>query len=70
LPAPVPLYLGAETGQLPELKRVIVAYGERVVMEETLAKALGAPFKESRLVSPPPEKGRPIWMDGMSFREE
>ena len=35
-----PLYLRAETGQLPELKRVIAAYGDRVVMEETLAGAL------------------------------
>jgi uncharacterized protein len=41
-----PLYLRAESGQLPELKRVIVAYGERVVMEETLAQALNALFKE------------------------
>ena len=31
-----PLYLRAESGQLPELKRVIAAYGDRVVMEETL----------------------------------
>src|SRR3974390_2371204 len=29
-----PLYLRAEQGQLPELKRVIAAYGDRVVMEE------------------------------------
>jgi len=42
-----PLYLRAETGQLPELKRVIAAYGDRVVMEETLAAALAALFKES-----------------------
>jgi uncharacterized membrane protein (UPF0182 family) len=42
-----PLYLRAETGQLPELKRVIAAYGDRVVMEETLAGALAALFKES-----------------------
>jgi len=42
-----PLYLRAETGQLPELKRVIAAYGDRVVMEETLAQALAALFKES-----------------------
>jgi hypothetical protein len=41
-----PLYLRAETGQLPELKRVIAAYGDRVVMEETLAGALAALFKE------------------------
>ena len=33
-----PLYLRAATGQLPELKRVIAAYGDRVVMEETLAR--------------------------------
>ena len=42
-----PLYLRAETGQVPELKRVIAAYGDRVVMEETLAGALAALFKES-----------------------
>ena len=42
-----PLYLRAETGQLPELKRVIAAYGDRVVMEETLAGALASLFKES-----------------------
>ena len=27
-----PLYIQAETGQLPELKRVLVSDGERVVM--------------------------------------
>ena len=42
-----PLYLRAETGQVPELKRVIAAYGDRVVMEETLEGALAALFKES-----------------------
>jgi hypothetical protein len=31
-----PLYLRAESGQLPELKRVIAAYGDRVVMEDIL----------------------------------
>ncbi|MBN2004142.1 MAG: UPF0182 family protein [Anaerolineae bacterium] len=36
-----PLYLEAETaGQLPEFKRIIAAYNERVVMEPTLDKAL------------------------------
>jgi uncharacterized protein len=39
-----PLYLRAEAGQLPELKRVIAAYGDRVVMHETLAGALAALF--------------------------
>ena len=42
-----PLYLRAELGQLPELKRVIAAYGDRVVMEETLPAALAALFKDS-----------------------
>jgi uncharacterized membrane protein (UPF0182 family) len=39
-----PLYLRAESGQLPELKRVIAAYGDRVVMDETLGGALAALF--------------------------
>jgi uncharacterized protein len=47
-----PLYLRAESGQLPELKRVIAAYGDRVVMEETLDGALAALFKEPAAASP------------------
>jgi uncharacterized membrane protein (UPF0182 family) len=39
-----PLYLRAEYGHLPELKRVIAAYGEKVVMKETLSEALSALF--------------------------
>ncbi len=39
-----PLYLQAEGGRIPELKRVIVAYENRVVMEETLDGALAALF--------------------------
>jgi uncharacterized protein len=44
-----PLYLRAESGQLPELKRVIAAYDDRVVMEETLGEALAALFQEPEL---------------------
>src|SRR5205807_10034587 len=47
-----PLYLRAETGQLPELKRVIAAYCDHVVMDETLAGALAALFKETAPASP------------------
>jgi uncharacterized membrane protein (UPF0182 family) len=36
----------SETAALPELKRVIVAYGNQVIMEETLDRALGAIFGE------------------------
>lgn len=50
-----PLYLRAASGQLPELKRVIAAYGDRVVMEDTLGEALAALFKETaQAASPPP----------------
>jgi uncharacterized membrane protein (UPF0182 family) len=43
-----PLYIQAETGQLPELKRVLVSDGERVVMEEDLESALVALFGKTR----------------------
>jgi uncharacterized membrane protein (UPF0182 family) len=51
-----PLFLRAETGQLPELKRVIAAYGDHVVMDETLPGALAALFKET---APPPSASTP-----------
>jgi uncharacterized membrane protein (UPF0182 family) len=35
-----PLYLQAESGQIPELKRIILASGEQVVMAESLADGL------------------------------
>ena len=35
-----PLYLAAERGRLPELKRVIAAFGNRITMEETLESSL------------------------------
>jgi uncharacterized membrane protein (UPF0182 family) len=46
-----PLYLRAQAGQLPELKRVIAVYGDRVVMAETLGAALSGLFKQT---VPPP----------------
>ena len=39
-----PLYLRASGGRIPELKRVIVAYQNQIVMEETLDKALARVF--------------------------
>jgi len=44
-----PLYIEAETGQLPELKRVLVSDGVRVVMEENLATALETLFGKSKV---------------------
>ena len=43
-----PLYLRAEGGRIPELKRVIVAYQNQVVMEETLDQALAMLFGAQR----------------------
>ena len=39
-----PLYLKADTGKIPELKRVIVAYENKIAMEETLEAALSRIF--------------------------
>jgi uncharacterized membrane protein (UPF0182 family) len=39
-----PMYLAAEKGSIPELKRVFVAYGNQIAMEETLEASLQAIF--------------------------
>jgi uncharacterized protein len=44
-----PIYLRAEQGELPELKRVIVAYNKNVVMEETLEALLDKIFGNAQL---------------------
>jgi uncharacterized membrane protein (UPF0182 family) len=51
-----PLYLRAESGKIPELKRVIVAYENRIVMEETLEASLARIFQEG---TAPPEAAAP-----------
>jgi uncharacterized membrane protein (UPF0182 family) len=52
-----PLYLKADTGKIPELKRVIVAYENKIAMEETLeaglAKIFGATADKTRLTKEP-----------------
>ena len=42
-----PLYLKADTGKIPELKRVIVAYENKIAMEETLEAGLTKLFGTS-----------------------
>ena len=39
-----PLYLKADAGKIPELKRVIVGYEDNIAMERTLEEALGKIF--------------------------
>jgi uncharacterized membrane protein (UPF0182 family) len=52
-----PLYLQAEGGRIPELKRVVVAYENQVVMGETLDAALAALFGAGTGPAPRPAAG-------------
>lgn len=48
-----PLYLRAQTGRIPELTRVIVAYQNKIVMEPTLDQALTRLFGQSDRAATP-----------------
>lgn len=58
-----PIFLQAEQSKFPELRRVIVAFGERIVMEETLEASLAVLFGSKKPAdvkepeSPPIEQG-------------
>jgi len=57
-----PLYLAAsEQGALPELRRVIVAYGNQIAMEPTLEQSLSRIFggRQSATAAAPPAAGAP-----------
>ncbi len=59
-----PVYLKAERGQLPELKRVVVASGDLIAMEPTLAQSLSAIYpglsaEELPVSAPPATPGMP-----------
>ncbi len=59
-----PIYLRAEGGRIPELKRVVVAYENRVVMDSTLDLGLarlfgGAVDRPQPLIADAPESERP-----------
>lgn len=56
-----PVYLRAERGQLPELRRVVVASGDLIAMEKTLAESLNVIYanlspKELPVSTPTPER--------------
>ena len=51
-----PLYLRSADGRIPELKRVIVAYQERIVMQETLVQALAEIFGRQLLKALAPDR--------------
>lgn len=56
-----PLYLQAENSQMPEFKRVIVGYGDKIVMENNLQEALVRIFGSGANVAiqTPTEAGQP-----------
>jgi hypothetical protein len=54
-----PLYLAAEKGSIPELKRVIVAHGNQIAMGETLDAALQAIFGGRPGAPPAGQPGAP-----------
>ena len=45
-----PIFLQAENGRMPELKRIIVAHGSQIAMQETFAGALAQVFGEAGAV--------------------
>ncbi len=47
-----PLYLKAEAGKIPELKRVVVAYENKIAMEETLEEGLAKIFGNEAKIKP------------------
>ena len=58
-----PVYLRAEQGELPELRRVIVAYEKEVVMRPTLAESLAALFGNEAPVQQVKQPETPINAD-------
>lgn len=52
-----PIYLEASTNAMPELREVVVAYNNDVVMRPTLQAALTTLFGTASSSSPPPKKG-------------
>jgi len=73
-----PVFLQAETGGLPQLKRVIVVAGDRIAMEPTLKESIAAIFGAEALPTEPPvvkppapaEPEKPVAADIANLIEE
>ncbi len=66
-----PVFLQAETGGLPELKRVIVIAGDKIAMEPTLEESIDAIFgieapPTEPVIEPPVEPGEPVATDDIA----
>jgi len=55
-----PVFLEAEAGGLPQLKRVIVAAGDQIAMEPTLQESITAIFGIEEPPTPPTEPEEPV----------
>ena len=53
-----PIYLEAANSAIPEVKRVIVAYGDKIAYEPTLAEALASMFGEGSGLESVAEEGK------------
>ncbi len=51
-----PVFIRADRGEMPELKRVIVGYQDKIAMRETLEQSLAAIFGELEAVEPLPDQ--------------
>jgi uncharacterized protein len=60
-----PLYLAAEQGALPELKRVIVVFGNQIAMEESMEQSLQKIFggKPAQTARPAPDSPAQVALD-------
>jgi uncharacterized membrane protein (UPF0182 family) len=70
-----PIYLQAEQGRLPEMRRVILASGDRIIMEPTVGAALErlfagpGPARPEAGRVPPPAEERAIGPDTSALLE-
>jgi uncharacterized membrane protein (UPF0182 family) len=58
-----PLYLRADSGKIPELKRVIVAFENRIAMEETLEESIAKIFQHD--INLPDRGAAPVSFESM-----
>ena len=63
-----PLYLKSENAAIPELKRVIVSYQDRIAMDETFDGALQAVFGEGPAAPAKPAAGPPEGQTSAALR--
>lgn len=64
-----PLYIESEQNKFPQLRKILVYYKDRVVMEDTLAEALSTLFGALKPVPGEPQKEQPDGTPGIPLDE-